>query len=85
MRLNFEKEFGETEKIILPINYRSSKNIVEASNHFIQISKKMHKKNISCSRENEFNKHKIFQLNANNDFGAARYILYKIQNMKKED
>ncbi len=83
--LNFEKHFSKAEKIVLPYNYRSTKNIVEASSHFIQQSKKHYKKDIKCSKENNLDESKIIQLNARDDYNAARYILYKIEKLMQED
>ena len=83
--LNFEKDFGKTEKIILPINYRSKKNIVDASNHFIQLSKNMYKKDIKCSPENEIDSELILQLNAMDDFNGGRYVIHKIKQLMLEN
>ncbi len=83
--LNFESHFGKSENIILPINYRSTKNIVEASTHFIQLSKKQCKKNIKCSKEREQDLRKIVQVNASSDQRGAEYIIRKVFKMKDED
>lgn len=37
--LSFERDYPETIEIILEQNYRSSKNIVEASNHVVELNK----------------------------------------------
>ncbi len=44
--LNFEKDYPETEKIYLDVNYRSSGNIVEASSRVISNNKKRFIKNL---------------------------------------
>jgi DNA helicase-4 len=83
--LKFEEEFGKHEKIILPINYRSTKNIVEASSHFIQLSQNQYKKDIRCCKENEKENDKILQVNAENDFGGTNFILWRIKKMLSEN
>jgi len=83
--LNFDRYFGETEKIVLPINYRSKKHIVDASNFFIQNCKGLYKKNIRCSMENEEGSEKILQLNAKDDFNGARYVCHKINKLMEEN
>lgn len=84
--LNFEQDFGSCEKIILPINYRSAGNIVEASTYFIQLNKNQEKKDIRCSKENEnLNYPQIIQLNASDDYSAARRIIGLINEEKKQN
>ena len=83
--LNFDNIFNLTEKIILPINYRSTKNIVDASTYFIQIKGNMYKKDIRCCDEKLLDNSKIIQLNAKNDFDAARYIINKTKKLLRED
>lgn len=83
--LNFERDFGKTEKITLPINYRSKKNIVEASSHFIQLNENQYKKDIRCSTNNELHSELILQLNALDDFSGARYVIYKIKSLMSEN
>lgn len=83
--LKFEDEFGKSEKIILPINYRSTKNIVQASSHFIQLSKNQYKKDIRSFNENEEENNKILQVNAENDFGGTNFILWRIKKMLNEN
>ena len=83
--LNFQESFGKCEKIILPVNYRCTKNIVEASNKFIQSSKRQYKKNISCCKEKAADNSKIIQVNAVDDFNAARYVLNKIRKLQEQD
>ncbi|HVY01558.1 MAG TPA: UvrD-helicase domain-containing protein [Candidatus Nanoarchaeia archaeon] len=82
--LNFEDYFGETEKIILPYNYRSTKNIVEASSYFIQQSKKQHPKDIKSKKE-DTDEQKILQVNSEDDFKGANYVIHKIQKLMQED
>jgi DNA helicase-4 len=83
--LNFEAEFGASERIILPINYRSKKVIVDASSHFIQLTQHLTKKNISPSPENSKDSTKIVQVNAENDFSGAKYVVHKIKSMMYKD
>ena len=83
--LNFETFFGETEKIILPINYRSTRNIIGASNMFIQAKGKHIKKDIRCCDEQALDNSKIIQLNAKDDFDGGRYVVNKIRKLMKED
>ena len=83
--LNFDNAFGLTEKIILPINYRSTKNIVDASTYFIQIKGNMYRKDIRCCDDNLLDSSKIIQMNAKNDFDGAYYIINKTKKLLKED
>lgn len=83
--LDFEKNFGITEKIILPINYRSTKSIISASSHFIQKKGRQIKKEIRCSDEQLLDNTKIIQLNARDDFDGARYVVNKIRKLMNED
>lgn len=71
--LEFEKHFGRTEEIILPVNYRSAKTIVEASSDFIQLKGKHHKKKIVSWPSNGDTK--IVQVNAKDDFEGGRYVM----------
>ncbi|MBE3137476.1 MAG: ATP-dependent helicase [Thermoplasmata archaeon] len=83
--LDFETNFGVTEKIILPINYRSTKSIISASSHFIQLKGRQIKKDIRCSDEQLLDNTKIIQLNARDDFDGARYVVNKIRKLMNED
>jgi len=83
--LNFEDNFGKTEKVILPYNYRSKKSIVEASSHFIQKSKKQYAKTIKCTKENELDDQRILQVNSRDDFKGANYVLNKIEKIMIEE
>lgn len=83
--LNFDSIFGLTEKIILPINYRSTKNIVDASSYFIQIKGNLYKKDIRCCDDNLSDSSKILQFNSKNDFDGANYIINKTKKIMRED
>ena len=83
--LEFDKHFGNYEKVILPINYRSTKNIVDASTHFIQMKGNHHIKNIRCCKEKEKDTSKIKQLNARTDLGGTQFIIRKIMQLKEQD
>jgi len=83
--LNFENHFGQTEKIILPINYRSTKSIINASNSFIQAKGCHIKKDIRCSEEQALDSSKIILLKAKDDFEGARYVVNKIKKLMRED
>jgi DNA helicase-4 len=83
--LEFEKHFGYTEKITLPYNYRSVKNVVWASSHFIQRNERQLKKNIKCAEKNGYSNKKFLMMNAKDDFDAARFVMYKIKKMMRED
>lgn len=83
--LNFSRDFGHTNEIILPINYRSPRNIVDASTHFIQGDKVHIKKDIRSSLENGKNIEKIIQVNAVDDTHAVNYIIKVIQDLTKNN
>lgn len=91
--INFENIFGDTEKIILPYNYRSNKNIVEASSYFIQKSGKLIEKKIKCTPQNQSDDTKILQVNAKDcDKVSGLYVRkivedlrHKENDLKKED
>jgi DNA helicase-4 len=82
--LNFAEDFGKCEKITLQINYRSTKNIVEASTEFMKCTKNKYDKDIKSCDTNCENL-KIIQVNADNDFGAARFIVYSMHKIMSED
>ena len=70
--VNFDKDFEESKVIILPFNYRSGKNIVEASNNVIMKNPNQVKKHIKAHDEKK--DEKIFQFNALNDIDSAQFI-----------
>lgn len=79
--IDFESIFGNSEKIILPYNYRSNKNIVEASSYFIQKSGKLIEKNIKCTPQNQCDDTKIVQINTKDcDKTAFNYIRNTVEN-----
>ena len=83
--LNFDSSFDLTEKIILPINYRSTRNIVDASSYFVQLKGNLYNKDISCSKENQLDNSKILKFNAKNDNNGAKYIVNKTNKIINED
>lgn len=83
--LDFESIFGKTEMIVLPINYRSTPNIIGASSSFIQSKGNQLKKNIRCSDDQAQDNSKIIQLNARDDFDGGRYVVNRIRKMMRED
>ncbi len=83
--LHFDDDFGDYERIDLPINYRSTKNIVDASSYFIQLKERQYKKDIKCCGEKEKDDSKIIEVNTRDDFQAAEYIVSTINQLKKDN
>lgn len=52
--LNFAKKYPEAEKVVLNINYRSDKNIVETSKKFIELNKTRFEKNIQSFHKKRY-------------------------------
>ncbi|HLC95964.1 MAG TPA: UvrD-helicase domain-containing protein [Candidatus Nanoarchaeia archaeon] len=77
--VNFEKEFKGSEKILLPYNYRSANDIVEASNIVIKKNPNQVDKDIKAF--NSSNSEKIFQFNALNEIDGANFILQKTKKL----
>jgi len=71
--VKFNKEFENSKIIILPFNYRSGKNIVEASNIVIMKNPQQVKKQIKAFDERSDKK--IFQYNALNEIDSAQFIM----------
>lgn len=85
MILNFEKDFKNPESnqanpktIILNENYRSTKNILSASNALIRNNTARIKKNLKTSRAAG---EKIYTLMANSDFQEAAFIAGEIKKL----
>lgn len=66
--LNFKKDFPDTQSIKLEQNYRSSQNIVAASNHVIQNNKNQFKKD-SWTQNDHGDKIHIYKANTDNEEG----------------
>ena len=83
--LNFEKDFvnensnqAAPKRIILDENYRSTKNILSASNALIRNNTARFKKSLKTSRgEGE----KIYTLMANGDFQEADFIISEVKRL----
>ena len=71
--INFKEDFNDANVVILPYNYRSAKNIVEASNIVIMKNPQQIIKKIQPF--NKTSKEKIFQFNSLNDLDAAQFIM----------
>ena len=81
--LNFEKDYPDANIIKLEINYRSTQNIVEASNALIMHNKERIEKNIKSNNEPGSKiKYKIFD----NEYDEAEKVIEQIiLNIKKND
>ena len=77
--LDFKKQFKNAEQIILPYNYRSSKNIVDASTIVIHKGKNIIAKKIKSRSENK--NEKIFQYNALNEADGAQFIINTVKKL----
>lgn len=74
--LKFEKDFSNTTKIFMEQNYRSTKNIIEASNFVIEKNKKRYpKKLFTQSVDGE----KILLYNSFSEKEEARFVAEKIK------
>jgi DNA helicase-2/ATP-dependent DNA helicase PcrA len=74
--LKFEKEFPRTQKIFMEQNYRSTKNIIEASNFVIEKNEKRYPKKLFTEKESG---EKIFIYNAFSEKEESRFIAKKIK------
>ena len=80
MILNFEKDFDGAKKIVLDENYRSSGNILAASNALIRNNSNRLKKNLRTSRGMG---EKIHVFLAQNDFQESDFIVSEIEKLQK--
>ena len=81
--LKFEKDFPKTQKVFMEQNYRSTKNIIEASNFVIEKNEKRYPKKLFTESESG---EKILIYNAFSEKEEARYIAKKIkERIKKKD
>lgn len=79
--LSFPKEFQNTQKVILDINYRSTKNIIRVATRIIRNNKKRFDKDISGVK-GEGNKTTFFI--ADNNIDEACRISNKIEELNKK-
>ncbi len=79
--INFEQHFIHSTIIKLNLNYRSTHNIVEASNEVIKHNKLMVKKDIFASKKSE---HKIVVYAGNSLDDNINYCMNKVKELKKE-
>ena len=80
MILNFEHDFTGAKKIVLDENYRSTGNILAASNALIRNNSKRLKKNLHTSHGPG---EKICVYFAYNDLQEADFIVYEIEKLRK--
>lgn len=79
--INFEKYFANAQVIKLNQNYRSERNIVEASNEVIKYNKHKVEKDISAIKDTE---QKIIIQKGNNLDHNIRYCIEKVQELLEE-
>ena len=80
MILNFEKDFDGAKKIILDENYRSTGNILAASNALIRNNSNRLKKNLKTARGMG---DKIHVFLAQSDFQESDFIVSEIEKLQK--
>ena len=78
MILNFERDFDGAKTIVLDENYRSTANILTASNALIRNNVSRLKKDLHTSRGNG---EKIYTLLAQSDFQEADFIVQEIERL----
>ena len=79
--LNFPKDFPETRRIILDVNYRSTKAIVNGAGRVIQHNRKRYPKQIVTTNEQGMNVH-IQEVR--HPIEESKYVLKEIQKELKE-
>jgi len=79
--IEFEKHFDNSKVIKLNLNYRSSQNIVGASNEVIKHNKFKIDKDIKASKKSE---HKIVVYAGNNEEDNINFCIEKIKDLYKE-
>jgi len=80
MILNFEHDFPGAKKIVLDENYRSTGNILAASNALIRNNSRRLKKNLHTDHGMG---EKIYVYLAQNDFQEADFIVSEIEKLKR--
>ncbi len=79
--LNFPKDFPETRQIILDVNYRSTKTIVNGAGRVIQHNRKRYPKQIVTTNEQGLNVH---VQEVRHSIEESKYVLKEIQKELKE-
>jgi superfamily I DNA/RNA helicase len=79
--IEFEKHFADAKIIKLNLNYRSTQNIVGASNEVIKNNKFKIDKDIQASKKSE---HKIVVYSGNNEEENTQFCLDKIKELLKD-
>ncbi|MBQ9390342.1 MAG: UvrD-helicase domain-containing protein [Synergistaceae bacterium] len=79
MILNFTNDFDGAKTIVLDENYRSTGNILDASNALIRNNKARLKKNLHTAKGSG---EKIYTLMAQNDFQEADFIVQEIERLR---
>lgn len=79
--VEFEKHFNEAKTIKLNLNYRSTQNIVGASNEVIKHNKFKIEKDVWASKKSE---HKIVVFSGNNNEENVHFCLEKVRELIKE-
>lgn len=79
--VNFDKHFPNAEVIALDINYRSSDNIVGASNEVIKHNKNKLEKDVKASKRSE---HKIVVHASDDEDNAVNYCIARVDELQKE-
>ncbi|MBQ7593401.1 MAG: UvrD-helicase domain-containing protein [Synergistaceae bacterium] len=78
--LNFTNDFPGAKTIILDENYRSTKNILEASNALIRNNRSRLKKNLHTAKSSG---EKIYTLLAQTDFQEADFLVQEIDRLHR--
>ncbi len=79
--MSFEKDFSGAEKILMEQNYRSTKNIIEASNAVIEKNKNRYEKKLFTENEEG---EKILVYTAWNEREEAEFVAKKIEELRAE-
>lgn len=79
--INFGKHFKKAETIKLSMNYRSTKNIVGASNEVIKHNKFMIEKKMASSKKSN---NKIHIYAGKDEFENIEYVVNKIEQLKEK-
>ncbi len=79
--IDFEKHFSNSKIVKLNLNYRSTQNIVEASNEVIKNNKFKIEKEIHASKKSE---HKIVVYAGNNEDENVHFCASKVQELLNE-
>ena len=80
--INFNKYFPEAITYMLDVNYRSTPNIIKAANEVMSLNRNQVEKKLVAHRKN--NSHKIYTMEADNEYSEAEYIALGIQKQLKQ-